>query len=254
MAEYRTGWISDIHLGTRGCNHKRLKDFLRKNKFEKLYLVGDIVDIWRISKGNWYFPQEHVNIIRQFLTLAKQGTEIIYISGNHDEFLRTVSDFDINMGNIVIKDEDIHLTAEGKEYLVCHGDDYDNIFKYHRWLAIIGDSFYNLSIYINIYLAKLRAFLGREPWSFSNYLKKKVKLASRFIEDFEDSISKECKRRKCYGVVCGHIHHAEMKYINGVHYCNDGDWVESCTALVETQDGKLKILDWLKDEQNFNSY
>ena len=242
MSEYRTCWISDVHLGTKGCSHERLNTFLKTNKFEKLYLVGDIIDGWRISTGKFYFPQEHVNIIRRVLTIAKESTEVIYIAGNHDEFIRPVIDFHINLGNITFLDEDVHETLKGEKYLITHGDHYDHMVKYHKGLALLGEHAYNLSIQLNVWISHIRKWLGLKPWSLSKYLKNKVKLASTYIERFEEAIASECRSKGYDGVVCGHIHHAEIRDLDGVKYCNDGDWVDSCTALVEDFEGNLKII------------
>lgn len=256
---YRTIWISDIHLGTRGCKHALLDNFLEHTKCDKLYLVGDIIDGWNMARGLTYFPQEHVNILRRFLSKAKKGTKIFYVTGNHDEFLRKYHDFfeGIDFGNIHIADEFIHQTADGRYLWVVHGDNYDGVTRYHKWVSHLGDIAYNILIAINRHFNKVREMFGRPYWSLSAYLKRQVKKAVEFITSFEDTVAKECIKRDLDGVVCGHIHHAEIKEVGGVTYYNDGDWVESCTALVEHADGTMKIIYWheIKDTtSNFDEF
>ena len=243
---YRTVWISDIHLGTRGCKVKYLDSFLASAKMDNLYLVGDIIDGWNLSRGMSYFPQEHVNILRRFLSKARRGTKVKYVVGNHDEFLRKYLDFftDKDFGNIEIADEFVHETITGKKLWVIHGDLYDGVTRYHKWISHIGDVSYNFLIAMNSLYNEGRQRLGMGYWSLSSYIKHKVKSAVEFITSFEDAVANECKKRKYDGVVCGHIHHAEIKDINGITYHNDGDWVESCTALVEHLDGRIEIIQY----------
>lgn len=243
--KYRSCWISDIHLGTRGCQADVLLDFLDNHTFDTLYLVGDIIDGWVMSTGSVYWPQSHTNVIRKFLSKAKNGTQIIYVSGNHDEFLRTYDlDVEQGFGNIRIVDEIIHETATGQKFLVVHGDQFDVVTRYHKWIAVLGDYGYRFLIWLNTLLNKIRQRYGRGYWSLSKFIKQKVKQAVNFIGEFEVAVAKSCADREVCGVICGHIHHAEIKQIGNITYMNDGDWVESCTALVEDYDGNIKIIHW----------
>lgn len=243
---YRTVWISDVHLGTRGCKAKYLDNFLASIKCDNLYLVGDIIDGWNMSRGPSYFPQEHVNIIRRVLSKSRKGTKVFYVVGNHDEFLRKYLDFfeDKDFGNIEIADEFVHTTATGEKLWVIHGDLYDGVTRYHKWVSHLGDIAYNSLVALNSAYNHFRAKFGMGYWSLSAYLKHKVKSAVEFIFKFEEAVANECENRGHDGVVCGHIHHAEIKQIGNVTYYNDGDWVESCTALVEDLDGDIRIIKW----------
>jgi UDP-2,3-diacylglucosamine pyrophosphatase LpxH len=245
---YRSVWISDIHLGTRGCKAKYLDNFLSATKCDNLYLVGDIIDGWNMGRGPSYFPQAHVNILRKFLNKSRKGTKIKYIVGNHDEFLRKYLDFfeDKDFGNIEIADEFIHETADGRKLWIVHGDLYDGVTRYHKWVSHLGDIGYNALVGLNSVYNHFRAKFGYGYWSLSAYIKHRVKGAVDFIFSFEDALSSECKKRGLDGVVCGHIHHAEIKDLNGITYYNDGDWVESCTALVEDFHGNMEIIQWHK--------
>ncbi|WP_043765238.1 UDP-2,3-diacylglucosamine diphosphatase [Algiphilus aromaticivorans] len=241
---YRTIWISDLHLGTPGCKAEHLVDFLKAHECETLYLVGDIIDGWQLS-GGWYWPQEHSNVIRKLLTKAKRGTQIYYVTGNHDEFLRRFVGFGLSMGNIEVVDEHIHKTADGCQLLIVHGDAFDVITRYHKWIAMAGDTLYVNAMRINHHVNRVRRRLGMPYWSLSAYAKERVKSAVNIVSDFEESVAHECRRRGLDGVVCGHIHHAEQRDIEGVTYMNCGDWVESCTALAENFDGSVEILRWV---------
>lgn len=243
---YRTVWISDIHLGTKGCKHQYLDDFLHSIECDTLFLVGDIIDGWAMSRGSTYFPQGHVNIVRRFLNKARHGCKVKYVIGNHDEMLRKYHDFlyNLNFGNVEIADEFDHITADGRKLWVTHGDLYDGITRYHKWVSHFGDLAYTVLIQANRYFNSIRKMFGAPYWSLSAYLKKKVKRAAEFINSFEDAVSHEAHKRGVDGVVCGHIHFAEIKDLNGVTYYNDGDWVESCTALVEHDDGRMEIIKW----------
>jgi UDP-2,3-diacylglucosamine pyrophosphatase LpxH len=234
----RTLWISDVHLGTRDCQAEHLSAFLKGYQADKVYLVGDIIDGWKMRSGA-YWPQAHTNVIRRLLTMSKRGTEVIYITGNHDEFLRRYSK--LILGNIQLVDEAVHVTVDGRRLLVIHGDQFDVITRYHRWLAFLGDSAYEFTLTLNRWLNHWRARYGYGYWSLSAYLKHKVKTAVSFISDFEQAIAHECVNRGLDGVVCGHIHHAEIRQVGGVEYLNCGDWVESCTALIEHLDGTIEL-------------
>ncbi len=238
---YRTIWISDIHLGSRGCQADKLLDFLKVNECETLYLVGDIIDGWRLKKS-WYWPQEHNDVVQKILRKARKGTRVIFIPGNHDEFARDY--VDQHFGGVEVLEKVVHETADGKRLLVIHGDEFDIVVRYAKWLAVLGDGAYTMLLIINSWYNAIRKRMGKPYWSLSAYLKLKVKNAVKYIVEFETAIAKAAQAENVDGVVCGHIHHAEMRDINGILYCNDGDWVESCTALVEHHDGQLELIDW----------
>ena len=241
MMQYRAIWISDIHLGTSGCQANYLLDFLKHNDAQTFYLVGDIIDGWRLKKS-WYWPQAHNDVIQKLLRKVRKGAEVFYIPGNHDEVARQF--IGMSFGEIQIQNEMIHVTADGKRLWVTHGDLFDSVMQYAKWLAYLGDTAYTCILVVNRWFNNIRIKLGFQYWSLSQYLKHKVKNAVSFIADFEAIMAREARKRKCDGVVCGHIHKAEIRDIDGLLYCNDGDWVESLTALVETFDGELKIIHW----------
>jgi len=237
----RTVWISDIHLGTPGCQAEALLDFLRHVDCETLFLVGDIIDGWQLRR-NWYWPQAHNDVLQKLLRKARKGTRVIYVPGNHDEFARAYLGH--NFGGIDVAEEWIHITADGRRLWVTHGDYFDGVVQCARWLALVGDWAYTLTLRLNVQFNRMRARLGMPYWSLSNYLKQRVKRAVSYVSDFETALAREAHLRGLDGVVCGHIHHAEMREIDGVLYANDGDWVESLTALCEHPDGRLEIIDW----------
>ncbi|MDA0662097.1 MAG: UDP-2,3-diacylglucosamine diphosphatase [Proteobacteria bacterium] len=241
VSRYRSIWISDVHLGTRGCKAEFLLDFLNNVKCDQLYLVGDIVDGWRL-KRSWYWPTAHNEIVSAVLDMAKSGTEVIYIPGNHDEMLREYTG--IQLGGVDVQRECIHTGVDGRRYLVTHGDDFDVVVKYAKWVALLGDWAYTVLLWLNNYLNDARRLLGLPYWSLSAYLKDKVKNAVEFVSAFETALAAEANRRDLDGVVCGHIHRAEIRDINGIRYMNSGDWVESCTALTESGDGSFEIVRW----------
>ncbi len=238
---FRTVWISDLHLGTRGCNAVLLLDFLRGIECDTLYLVGDILDGWRLRKG-WYWPDAHNEVVRRILKLAHRGTRVVLIAGNHDEMLRPYAGF--TFGGVEVALEAIHVTADGRRLLVTHGDAFDVVVLYHRWLAFAGDQAYTLLLQLNVVLNRLRRRLKLPYWSLSSYLKKRVKNAVAFVGEFEEAVARAASERQVDGVVCGHIHCAEIRQIGAVTYYNDGDWVESCTALVEAANGTMRLIDW----------
>lgn len=238
---YRTVWISDLHLGTSGCKSELLLDFLKQIKTETIYLVGDIVDGWRLKK-KWYWPQSHNDVVQKLLRKARKGIKVIFIPGNHDEAARKY--IGVNFGDIKIMKYAIHKTIKGKKLWTIHGDQFDGIIKHAKWLAYLGDKGYVALIKINTLFNKFRKFFKLPYWSLSQFLKHKVKKAVSFVTAYEQIMAKEAKRRGYDGVVCGHIHKAELKIIDGIIYANDGDWVESLTALVENYDGTLEIIDW----------
>ena len=238
---FRTIWISDIHLGTPGCQAYYLLDFLRTHKANTLYLVGDILDGWQLKKG-WYWPQAHNDVVQKILRSVRKGTKVIYLPGNHDELLRQF--IGLQLGGIAIAEDAIHTTAQGKRLWVVHGDLFDSVMQHARWLAHVGDWMYTILLKLNRWSNAIRHLFGLPYWSMSQYLKHQVKNAVNFISDFEHVMTEEARRRGCDGVVCGHIHKAEMRELNGILYCNDGDWVESLTALAEDFDGKLRLIHW----------
>jgi UDP-2,3-diacylglucosamine pyrophosphatase LpxH len=237
----RTVWISDLHLGTAGCQTAALLTFLREVECETLYLVGDIVDGWQLRRS-WYWPQSHNDVVQKILRKARKGTRVVFVPGNHDEFARRYVGH--SFGGVEVVDDCIHLTADGRRLWVTHGDLFDGVVQCARWLAHLGDAAYEFTLRANRWFNVARARMGLPYWSLSRYLKLKVKRAVSYVGDFEAAVAREARRRGANGVVCGHIHHAEIRTIDGVLYCNDGDWVESLTALVERHDGRLEILDF----------
>ena len=245
--EYRAVFISDLHLGTRGCRGDFLADFLRRASCEQLYLVGDIFDGWRLRKS-WFWDAAHDEVIRLVLRHARGGTEVTYIPGNHDEMFRAwlPPHFapGLEVAGIRLAPEAVHATADGRRLLVIHGDQFDSVVRYAKFLALLGDSAYRMALVANRWFNAARRRLGYPYWSLSAWLKRQMKEAVKAIDRFELALADEARRRGLDGVVCGHIHHAEMRDVNGVLYVNDGDWVESCTALVEHHDGRLELIDW----------
>jgi UDP-2,3-diacylglucosamine pyrophosphatase LpxH len=242
---HRTVWISDVHLGTSGCNAALLVDFLKSIECDTLYLVGDIIDGWRLKRG-WYWPAQHNEVIRRILKMARKGTRVVYIPGNHDEAFRDY--VGLSFGGVELLAEDIHTTADGRRLLITHGDMFDGVVLYARWLAFLGDRAYEILLKLNIIFNAVRRRLHLPYWSLSSYLKKRVKNAVEYVCRFEEAVAHAAVERGIEGVVCGHIHCAEIRQIGQVTYYNDGDWVESCTALVEADDGTMTIVDWA--EQN----
>ena len=238
---FRTLWISDLHLGTPGCRAQALLDFLKRTECDTLFLVGDIIDGWQLRR-QWYWPQAHNDVVQKLLRKARKGTRVIFIPGNHDEFARRYLNH--NFGGIEVAEDWVHATADGRLLWVTHGDLFDGVIQCALWLAHLGDSLYELTLRLNRHLNSLRARLGLPYWSLSKYLKGKVKRAVSYVGDFEAALAREARRRGVHGVVCGHIHHAELREIDGILYANDGDWVESLTALAEHADGQLEIIDW----------
>ena len=239
---YRALFISDIHLGTRAAQAEPLLEFLKDVEADAIYLVGDIVDFWKVRRGP-HWPQSHNDVLQKLLRRARKGTRIVFIPGNHDEGLRDYCGQ--NFGGIEIRRDEIHITSTGKQYLVMHGDEFDVIVRYARWLAFLGDRSYELALWLNAPLNVLRRKCGLGYWSLSAYLKGRVKTAVNFIGEFEIALAAEADRRSVDGIICGHIHHAASRQIGRTHYMNTGDWVESCTAIAETQTGEMILIDWL---------
>lgn len=244
--QYRTIWISDIHLGTRGCNADMLIDFLDHVDSETMYLVGDIIDGWRLKK-KLHWPAAHNDVVWRLLKRARRGATVIYIPGNHDEIVRQFCGLDF--GGIAIRRDTIHETADGRKLLVLHGDEFDAIMLSHRWLAYVGDAAYTAIMAVSRLVNAWRRLFRMPYWSLSKHAKAKVKNAVEFISRYEEVVAQAAAHRGADGVVCGHIHTAEFRNIDGIAYYNDGDWVEGCTALVEHFDGRMEILHWAEEIQ-----
>lgn len=219
---YRSIFISDLHLGTAGCQAQALLEFLKNNESEYLYLVGDIIDGWQLKK-RWYWPQSHNDVLQKLLRRARKGCKVIFVPGNHDEFARAFTGH--QFGNIDVVEEAVHLTADGRSLWVIHGDYFDGVIQCAKWLAYLGDNLYEFSLRVNRHFNTLCSYWGKPYWSLSAFLKHKVKKALNYVTDFENAVAHEADKRGYRGVVCIHIHRAEMREINGVMYCNDGDWV-----------------------------
>lgn len=238
---FRTLFISDVHLGSKAAKSDFLLDFLRFHDADTIYLVGDIVDGWRL-KRSWYWPQGCNDVVQKLLRKGRKGSRIVYIPGNHDEFMR---DFPgIHFGGIEVVQRTIHEAADGKRYLILHGDEFDVVVRNARLLAYLGDWAYDMAITINIGLAFIRRHLGMPYWSFSAWAKLQVKHAVNFIGEFQKVVVEEARRNNVDGVVCGHIHHAVIEDMDGIRYINTGDWVESCTAIAEHADGTMELITW----------
>ncbi len=244
---YRAVFISDLHLGTPGCQAEEVLSFLKEFPSEKLYLVGDIIDGWQLKRG-WFWPQSHNDVVQKLLRRARKGCQVIYVPGNHDEFAREF--FNHSFGGVEVHEEAVHTTVDGRRLWVIHGDHFDGVIQYAKWLAYLGDNAYTLVLNLNRHLNHWRAKLGLPYWSLSQYLKDRVKTALNYVTDFESAVAQEAAKRGYQGVVCGHIHRAQMRDIDGILYCNDGDWVESRSALVEHLDGQLEIIHWHPDLEN----
>jgi UDP-2,3-diacylglucosamine pyrophosphatase LpxH len=238
---YRTIFMSDLHLGTRGCQAALMLDFLRHNDADAIFLVGDIIDGWRLKSG-WYWPQAHNDVIQKLLRKVRRGARMIFVPGNHDEFARQF--IGLMFGGIEIVRNAVHVTADGRRFLVTHGDEFDVVVRHARWLAFFGDSAYEAALFVNTHFNRIRRILGFDYWSFSAWAKLKVKNAVKFIGSFERELAGEARRRGADGVICGHIHHAAIRQIDGVTYVNTGDFVESCSLVVEHYDGRLEIVYW----------
>jgi len=237
----RSVFVSDIHLGTRGSRSDMLLDFLASVECNHLYLVGDVIDGWRLRK-TWYWHEEFDQVMRAVLDHAERGTKVTYIPGNHDEMFREWLGLEI--AGVKLMREAVHEGADGRKFLVIHGDEFDGVIRYAKFIAYLGDWAYDTALALNRWFNLARRKFGYPYWSLSQWLKRQVKEAVKAIDRFEGALAGEAKRRGLDGVICGHIHHAEMRMVNGVMYMNDGDWVESCTALVEHADGRFELIDW----------
>lgn len=242
MPRVRSIFLSDIHLGTRACQAERLLGFLREYESEYLFLVGDIVDLWAMSRGV-YWSQAQNTVVQKVLKRARHGTQVYLIPGNHDEALREY--VDTSFGDILLVSRHVHAAADGKRYLLLHGDEFDQVTRYHRWVAVLGDIAYNLLVRVNLALSLVRRTLGRAGyWSLAGYAKQRVKTAVSFICNFEEAVAHNVRQLGLDGVICGHIHSAAIRQLDGIVYVNCGDWVDSCTAIVEHYDGRLELIDW----------
>ncbi|MGJ3265695.1 MAG: UDP-2,3-diacylglucosamine diphosphatase [Salinarimonas sp.] len=239
----RTLFLSDFHLGTRDCQAEMLLGFLRRYDADVIYLVGDIIDGWKLRNG-WFWPQAHNDVVQKLMRKVRKGTRLIYVPGNHDEFLRDY--IGAHFGGIEVCEQALHETAAGERLLVIHGDQFDVVVKHAKWLAHLGDWAYSLALLSNTYVNVVRRRLGLTYWSLSAWAKLKVKNAVNFISKFEEFLVEEARSQGATGVVCGHIHHAAQREIDGVRYLNCGDWVESCTAIIEHYDGRLELIRWVE--------
>lgn len=242
LHHYKSIFISDVHLGTKGCQAELLNNFLKNNSCENLFLIGDIIDGWRIKK-KFFWPEAHNLVIRQVINKQRHGSNIVYIAGNHDEFLRPWLEH-VAIQGVQIVDQYDYVGVNGKKYLITHGDLFDSVTSMAKWLAVLGDSAYEFLIAFNRIFNKFRNLFGLRYWSLSKYLKSNVKKAIDFVFEFEKTLVSYCKTKGYDGVICGHIHTPEIKEIDGITYMNDGDWVESCSALVEHQDGTFELVYW----------
>lgn len=242
-AQVRSIFISDVHLGTRACQADRLVDFLREHPSEHLFMLGDIVDFWSMSRGGVYWSSAQNTVVQKILRKARHGTKVFFIPGNHDEALREY--IGTSFGDIQVEYEYVHTAADAKRYLLLHGDEFDQVTRYHKWVAVLGDVSYNFLVCLNVWLSWVRRSLRRPGyWSLAGYAKRKVKTAISFIFDFEDSVIRHVRERELDGVICGHIHWPATKEVDGISYLNCGDWVDSCTAIVEHMDGRMELVVW----------
>ena len=247
---YRTLFISDVHLGTKACQAPELLEFLKRHDADVIYLVGDFIDFWRVRRGA-HWPQPHNDVIQKLLRKVRKGTRVVYVPGNHDEALRPYCGS--TFGGIELVNQTVHETADGRRFLILHGDQFDVVVRYAKWLAFLGDWAYEMALWVNTHLNKARRFFGLPYWSLSAYLKHKVKTAVNYIGEFEEALASEAHKQQAQGVICGHIHHAAMRDINGIIYINTGDWVESCTAVGETPDGSFEIIRWFDQANDLNA-
>lgn len=238
---FRTLFLSDLHLGARGCQAGKILDFLRHHDADTIYLVGDIVDGWAL-KSSWFWPQSHNDVVQKILRKARKGTRIVYIPGNHDEFLRDY--YGSHFGGIEVVEQAVHVAADARRYLVVHGDHFDLVVTQARWLALLGDKAYDFAIVVNRVCNNIRRACGLGYWSLSQWAKLKVKNAVSFIGEYEKALVAGARKHEVDGIVCGHIHHAAIHEDLGIRYVNCGDWVENCTAIAEHHDGRFEIIHW----------
>ena len=241
----KTLFLSDIHLGTRGCQAAALLEFLKEYEADTIYLVGDIIDGWRLRSA-WYWPQLHNDVVQKMLRRVRSGVRVVYVPGNHDEFLRDY--IGLTFGGVEIVEEAIHKTVDGKRILILHGDKFDIVVRNVKWLALLGDWAYDFAIFLNRHISRVRRLFGLSDWSFAAYAKAKVKSAVNFVGAFEDAVAADARRHGVDAVMCGHIHQPAIRMIGAVQYLNTGDWVESCSAIVENRDGSLELVRWKRPE------
>ncbi len=239
--KYRTIWISDVHLGYKGCKAEYLLDFLQSTECDFLYLVGDIIDIWSMNR-NFFWPQSHNDVVKAILEKAKSGTRVVYVPGNHDEMLRDYQG--ITFGNIVFRNECVHTSKTGDRFLILHGDEFDGVIKCGRLATFFGYHAYDFLLFVNRHFNHARRYLGLPYWSLASFMKGKIKNAMQYVQNFQQAAVYAARKRNAQGVICGHIHHADIRKLNGIVYLNTGDWVENCTALVEDESGKIELLHW----------
>jgi UDP-2,3-diacylglucosamine pyrophosphatase LpxH len=243
-SRYRSVFVSDIHLGSRSCQADYLCDWLKNNTSDNLYLVGDIIDFWKLNRSV-YWPQSHSNVIRRILTAAKRGTKVKYVLGNHDEVLRSwVGELTANFGNIEMANQFDHVLTNDDRFLVTHGDLFDSVIRYHKWLSMIGDQAYAFLLLLNQGINRIRAWMGLDYWSFSRYIKTNTKQAVAFVTKFEECLQNHAVKNGYQGVICGHIHTPALKVVTNLVYVNTGDWCETISAVVEHHSGEIELLVW----------
>ena len=248
MIQVRSIFLSDIHLGTKACQANRLLEFMKCYTAENIFLLGDIVDLWAMSRGAVHWTPDQNTIVQKLLRRARHGDKIFFIPGNHDEAMREY--IGASFGDIVVAHEMIHIAADGRRYLLLHGDEFDQVTRHHKWVALLGDKSYNLLVYLNVYIAWLRrTFRCYGYWSLAGYAKRKIKTAVSFIFNFEDSVIHHARGRELDGVICGHIHWPMIKEVDGLTYINCGDWVDSCSAIVEHTDGRMELISHVASQE-----
>ena len=238
---YRSVWVSDVHLGRRDSQSQMFYSFLDSIKCDYLYLVGDIVDVWAMRR-KWYWPKQYNEVLHKLLKRSRKGARVFYVPGNHDEFFREFEG--LRFGDVEVVRDTIHETADGRRFFVTHGDQFDTVVLCHKWLSLLGDWAYSFVVSLNHVVNGVRRMLGMPYWSMSGAIKRRVKQAVNFITNFEDILVRDAQRHEVDGVICGHIHQPAMRKIGDIEYCNTGDWIENCTALVEHPDGKIELLWW----------
>lgn len=245
IPQYRSVFISDVHLGSRACQADHVCEFLKTHTCETLYLVGDIIDFWKLKRGDTYWPQSHSNVIRRILTASKRGTQVKYVTGNHDDVLREwFPDLLSVMGNIQVADHFDHVCVNGDKWFVTHGDLFDGVIRYHRWLSVLGDQAYGVLLWLNHVVNQARKLMGKDYWSFSNYIKVNTKQAVAFVTRFEEQVQLYSQSHGYKGVICGHIHTPQITHSNSFTYVNTGDWCETRSAVVELWDGTMQLWCW----------
>ncbi|NKI17731.1 UDP-2,3-diacylglucosamine diphosphatase [Spongiibacter sp. KMU-166] len=248
---YKTVWLSDIHLGFKDCRAEYLLDFLAKVECDSIYLIGDVIDLWAM-KRSLFWPSSHYDVLRSLFNKANAGTRIVYIPGNHDEPFR---DYVGNIfGPIEIRKDAVYTTVKGKRLLMFHGDCLDEHIQLRKWENLIGDAAYDLLLFLNRWANFFRRRSGRHYWSLATYIKQRIPNARQVIEVFEQAAVQEAAARNLDGVICGHIHQPALKEIDGLLYCNDGDWIENCTVLTEDDAGNMELLQWTEKQTSLDKW